>query len=75
MMRTGNLYTQHSVLTAEHPAPAMNFFQMKLGRSAVGSGVRKLATDAGVAPPTIDRLKSGRGDMHSSILNRVQHVL
>lgn len=48
---------------------------MKLGRTAVGLGVRDLATQAGVAPSTVQRFESGKGDMHSRTLDRVQAVL
>ncbi len=53
----------------------MTPLQMKLARTAVGLGVRELATQAGVAPSTIQRFESGRGDMHSRTLDRVRQVL
>jgi len=55
--------------------PIMTPLQMKLARTAVGLGVRELATQAGVAPSTIQRFESGRGDMHSRTLDRVRQVL
>ena len=35
----------------------------------------KLARTAEVAPSTVQRFESGRGDMHSRTLDRVQQVL
>ena len=55
--------------------PTITPLQMKLGRTAVGLGVRELATQAGVAPSTVQRFESGKGDMHSRTLDRVQAVL
>ncbi len=55
--------------------PIMTPLQIKLARTAVGLGVRELATQAGVAPSTVQRFESGRGDMHSRTLDRVQQVL
>ena len=49
--------------------------QIKLGRTAVGLGVRELAAMADVAPSTIQRFESGRGDMHSRTLDKVQKAL
>lgn len=49
--------------------------QLKLARTALGLGVRELAAQAGVAPSTIQRFESGRGDMHAKTLGRVQQVL
>ncbi|MBU1385993.1 MAG: helix-turn-helix domain-containing protein [Alphaproteobacteria bacterium] len=53
----------------------MTPLQMKLARTAVGLGVRELAAEAAVAPSTVQRFESGRGDMHSRTLDRVQRVL
>lgn len=55
--------------------PMMTPLQMKLARTAVGLGVRELAAKAEVAPSTVQRFESGRGDMHSRTLDRVQQVL
>ena len=55
--------------------PIMTPLQMKLARTAVGLGVRELAAKAEVAPSTVQRFESGRGDMHSRTLDRVQKVL
>lgn len=49
--------------------------QMKLARTALGLGVRELAAAAGVAPSTVQRFESGKGDMHSRTLDSVQQVL
>ena len=49
--------------------------QVKLGRTAVGMGLRDLAKAAGVAPSTITRFENGRGGMHSGTMDRVQQVL
>ncbi|EJL38366.1 putative transcriptional regulator [Caulobacter sp. AP07] len=48
---------------------------MKLARTALGLGVRELAAAAGVAPSTVQRFESGKGDMHSRTLDGVQRVL
>ncbi len=53
----------------------MTPLQMKLARTAVGLGVRELAAAAGVAPSTVQRFESGKGDMHSRTLDKVQQVL
>ncbi len=53
----------------------MTPLQMKLARTAVGLGVRELAAAAGIAPSTVQRFESGKGDMHSRTLDRVQQVL
>lgn len=53
----------------------MTPLQMKLARTALGLGVRELAVAAGVAPSTVQRFESGKGDMHSRTLERVQQVL
>lgn len=55
--------------------PIITPLQMKLARTAVGLGVRELAAKAEVAPSTVQRFESGRGDMHSRTLDRVQQVL
>lgn len=49
--------------------------QVKLARTALGLGVRELATAAEVAPSTVQRFESGKGDMHSRTLDKVQRVL
>ena len=49
--------------------------QVKLARTALGLGVRELATVAEVAPSTVQRFESGKGDMHSRTLDKVQRVL
>lgn len=66
---------QYNVRIREHIVPTITPLQMKLGRTAVGLGVRDLATEAGVAPSTVQRFESGKGDMHSRTLDRVQAVL
>ncbi|NGM49233.1 helix-turn-helix transcriptional regulator [Caulobacter sp. 602-2] len=48
---------------------------MKLARTALGLGVRELAAAAGIAPSTVQRYESGKGDMHSRTLDSVQQVL
>ena len=53
----------------------MTPLQMKLARTAVGLGVRELAAAAGIAPSTVQRFESGKGDMHSRTLDRVKQVL
>jgi len=53
----------------------MTPLQMKLARTAVGLGVRELAAAAGIAPSTVQRFESEKGDMHSRTLDRVQQVL
>lgn len=55
--------------------PIITPLQVKLARTALGLGVRELAVSAGVAPSTIQRFESGRGDMHSRTLDKVQRVL
>lgn len=55
--------------------PIITPIQVKLARTAVGLGVRELAAKAEVAPSTVQRFESGRGDMHSRTLDRVQQVL
>lgn len=55
--------------------PTITPLQVKLARTAVGLGVRELAAAAGVAPSTIQRFESGRGDMQSRTLDKVQQSL
>lgn len=49
--------------------------QIKLGRTALGLGVRELAAMAEIAPSTIHRFETDKGSMHSRTLDRVQQVL
>lgn len=67
--------SQHGVLTWEHIVPTITPLQVKLARTAVGLGVRELADAADVAPSTIQRFESGRGDMQSRTLDKVQRCL
>lgn len=55
--------------------PTITPLQVKLARTAVGLGVRELAKAAEVAPSTIQRFESGRGDMQSRTLDKVQRTL
>jgi transcriptional regulator with XRE-family HTH domain len=55
--------------------PTIIPLQVKLARTAVGLGVRELAAAADVAPSTIQRFESGRGDMQSRTLDKVQRAL
>lgn len=55
--------------------PTITPLQVKLARTAVGLGVRELAAAADVAPSTIQRFESGRGDMQSRTLDKVQRAL
>lgn len=55
--------------------PIITPLQVKLARTAVGLGVRELAAAAGVAPSTIQRFESERGDMQSRTLDKVQQTL
>ena len=48
--------------------------QVKLGRTAVGLGLRDLAKAAGVAPSTITRFENGRGGMHSGTTVSYTHL-
>lgn len=48
--------------------------QCKLGRTAVGYGVRDLATKAKVSPNTISRLERGE-NMHDETLVKVRKAL
>lgn len=49
--------------------------QVKLARTALGLGLRELASAAGVAPSTITRFETGKGGMHTGTLERIQKVL
>ena len=53
----------------------MTPMQIKLGRTALGLGVRELAKAAGVSPSTVQRFESGTGGMQMRTLERVQTVL
>lgn len=55
--------------------PAITSLQLKLARTALGMGVRELATAAGVSPTTVMRFETGKGGVHSSTLERLQKVL
>ena len=55
--------------------PTITPLQVKLARTAAGLGVRELASLAGVAPSTIQRFESERGDMQSRTLDKVQQAL
>lgn len=74
-MITPTRQSQHGVLTSEHVVPTITPLQVKLARTAVGLGVRELAEAAEVAPSTIQRFESGRGDMQSRTLDKVQRCL
>ena len=74
-MRTWNRQCQYVVREGDNPVSIMTPLQMKLARTAVGLGVRELAAAAGIAPSTVQRFESGKGDMHSRTLDRVQQVL
>lgn len=74
-MRTSNRQCQYVVREGDNPVSIMTPLQMKLARTALGLGVRELAAAAGVAPSTVQRFESGKGDMHSRTLDRVQQVL
>ncbi len=74
-MRTPNRHCQYDVRTRKHLVSIISPLQMKLARTALGLGVRELAAAAEVAPSTVQRFESGKGDMHSRTLERVQHVL
>lgn len=75
MVGTAHRRCQHIVRVGEHIVPIITPLQMKLARTAVGLGVRELAAQATVAPSTVQRFESGRGDMHARTLDRVQRVL
>lgn len=75
MMRTVNRQCQHTVCEYENIVSIITPLQMKLARTALGLGVRDLAAAAGVAPSTVQRFESGKGDMHSRTLAGVQQVL
>ena len=55
--------------------PAITSLQLKLGRTALGMGVRELAQAAEVSPTTVTRFESGKGGVHSGTLERLQRVL
>lgn len=55
--------------------PIITPLQIKLARTAVGLGVRELAGKAGIAPSTVQRFESERGDMQSRTLHKVQQTL
>lgn len=48
--------------------------QVRMGRAAVGWGVRELASKAKVTPNTISRIEKG-GDALASTLDRIQSAL
>lgn len=48
--------------------------QVRMGRAAVGWGVRELASKAKVTPNTISRIEKG-GDALASTLDRIQAAL
>jgi transcriptional regulator with XRE-family HTH domain len=74
-MITPTRRSQYGVFTWEHTVPTITPLQVKLARTAVRLGVRELAQEAGVAPSTIQRFESGRGDMQSRTLDKVQQAL
>lgn len=74
-MRTSNRHSQYVVRKDAIFVSIMTPLQMKLARTALGLGVRELAAAAGVAPSTVQRFESGKGDMHSRTLDSVQQVL
>lgn len=74
-MRTSNRQCQYTVREGANSVSIMTPLQMKLARTALGLGVRELAAAAGIAPSTVQRFESGKGDMHSRTLDRVQQVL
>ena len=65
----------HGVCEAAMSASPMTPLQMKLARTALGMGVRDLAAAAEVAPSTVQRFESGKGDMHVRTLHRVKQTL
>ena len=67
--------SQYPVREIDVNVPIITPMQMRLARTALGLGVRELATAAGVAPSTVQRFESERGDMHSRTLDQVQKVL
>lgn len=75
MMRTQNRQSQYIVREYENTVSIITPMQMKLARTALGLGVRELAAAAGIAPSTVQRFESGKGDMHSRTLAGVQRVL
>jgi transcriptional regulator with XRE-family HTH domain len=55
--------------------PAITSLQLKLGRTALGMGVRELAKAADVSPTTVTRFESGKGGLQSGSLERLQTAL
>jgi transcriptional regulator with XRE-family HTH domain len=55
--------------------PTITSLQVKLGRTALGLGVRELAKAADVSPTTVTRFESGKGGVQSGTLDRLQKVL
>ena len=74
-MRTLNRHCQHTVCESAVSVSIITPLQMKLDRTALGLGVRELAAAADVAPSTVQRFESGKGDMHSRTLDKVQRTL
>lgn len=74
-MRTTNRQSQHTVRGEASFVSIITPIQVKLARTALGLGVRELAAAAEVAPSTVQRFESGKGDMHSRTLDKVQRVL
>lgn len=74
-MRTQDRQCQHCVRARAILVSIITPLQMKLARTAIGLGVRELAAAADVAPSTVQRFESGKGDMHSKTLDKVQRVL
>lgn len=74
-MITPTAHSQYGVFIREHTVPTITPLQVKLARTAAGLGVRELAALAGVAPSTIQRFESERGDMQSRTLDKVQQAL
>jgi transcriptional regulator with XRE-family HTH domain len=48
--------------------------QIRLARAALNLSVRELAEQAGVGQATIERFESGRGDMRSATLAKIEAV-
>lgn len=74
-MRTRHRQSQHTVREDAISVSIITPIQVKLARTALGLGVRDLASAAEIAPSTVQRFESGKGDMHSRTLDRVQRVL
>jgi len=49
--------------------------QMRAARVVAGLGVRELAAEAGMTPFTVNRYETGKGDMKSANMAKVQAVL